>query len=254
MRYALVRLTSHRHVLIQTVHHIVADGWSVPVVLRELAALHDDPAAPLPAAPRYGDFLNWIAAAPVEEALAAWRTELDGVDEPTRLADALPPSTSGASGFGKVGAQVPADVAAGIVEWAGSHGVTVSAVIGAAWGIAVGRLSGRTDVVFGSTVSGRGVDVAGIDDMVGLLINTVPARTHWASGDSVETVVRRFADAQTALFEHHHVALADIQHAHRRARAVRHPGRHRELPGRGRPRGDDPGRVASTWSRRRTIR
>nr|WP_233165340.1 non-ribosomal peptide synthase/polyketide synthase [Mycobacterium sp. AT1] len=213
MRYALIRLTSHRHVLIQTVHHIVADGWSVPIVLRELAALHDDAAAPLTAAPRYGDYLTWIAAAPAEEALAAWRTELDSVDEPTRLADALPPSTSGASGFGKVGARVPADVATGIVQWAGSHGVTVSAVIGAAWGIAVGRLSGRTDVVFGSTVSGRGVDVAGIDDMVGLLINTVPARTHWAIGDSVETVVRRFADAQTALFEYHHVALADIQHA-----------------------------------------
>jgi non-ribosomal peptide synthetase component F len=138
---------------------------------------------------------------------------LDSVDEPTRLADALPPSTSGSSGFGKVDAQVPADAATRIVEWAGSHGITVSAVIGAAWGIAVGRLSGRTDVVFGSTVSGRGVDVAGIDDMVGLLINTVPARTHWESGDSVEAVVRRFADAQNALFEYHHVALADIQHA-----------------------------------------
>ncbi|KAA0102330.1 non-ribosomal peptide synthetase [Mycolicibacterium sp. P1-18] len=213
MRYALVRLTPQRHVLMQTVHHVVADGWSVPIVLREIAALHDDPAAALPTAPRYGDYLNWVAQAPVEEALDAWRTELGGVDEPTRLADALPPSTSVDVGFGKVGAVLPADLAAGLADWAGAHGVTVGAVVGAAWGIAVGRLSGRTDVVFGSTVSGRGVDVPGIDDMVGLLINTVAARTHWAVGESLETVVRRFADAQTALLEGHHVALADVQQA-----------------------------------------
>ncbi|GAB7066951.1 non-ribosomal peptide synthetase [Mycolicibacterium hodleri] len=133
--------------------------------------------------------------------------------EPTRFADALPPSRSRGEGFGKAGATLATDVAAGLADWAGSHGVTVSAVVGAAWGIAVGRLSGRSDVVFGSTVSGRGVDVPGVDDMVGLLINTVAARTRWTAGDSLETVVRRFADAQTALLEDHHVALADVQQA-----------------------------------------
>jgi amino acid adenylation domain-containing protein/non-ribosomal peptide synthase protein (TIGR01720 family) len=213
MRYALVRLSARKHVLIQTVHHIIADGWSVPIVLRELAALHDDADALPAASARYRDYLEWLTDAPVEAAVSAWRTELDAVDEPTRLADALPPSRSGLVGFGKVSSQLPAEVAAGIVEWSGRHGVTIGAVIGAAWGIAVGRLTGRTDVVFGSTVSGRGIDVAGIDDMVGLLINTIPARTHWAPDELIESVVRRFADAQSTLFEHHHVALADIQHA-----------------------------------------
>lgn len=213
MRYALLRLSGERHVLIQTVHHLIADGWSVPIVLRELTALHDDPAAPIPAPPRYRDYLRWLADSPADAALDAWSSELAGVDEPTRLAEALPRSTSGDPGFGKVSVTVPAEVADGIAGWARDRGVTVSAVIGAAWGIAVGRLTGRTDVVFGSTVSGRGTDVAGVDEMIGLLINTVPARTHWAAEESIDTVVRRFADAQTALFDYHHVALADIQHA-----------------------------------------
>lgn len=213
MRYALLRVGAERHVLIQTVHHLIADGWSVPIVLRELAALHDDPDAPLPAAPRYRDYLQWIADAPVAAAMDAWRTELTGVAEPTRLAEALPPSRTGETGFGKVSMDLTADVADGISGWARAHGVTVSAVVGAAWGIAIGRLTGRTDVVFGSTVSGRGSDVTGISDMVGLLINTVPARTRWASTDSLEAVVRRFADTQSALVDYHHVALADIQHA-----------------------------------------
>ncbi|MGH7292713.1 MAG: condensation domain-containing protein, partial [Myxococcota bacterium] len=201
MRYALLRLDPQRHVLIQTVHHIIADGWSVPIVLRELATLHDDPDAPMPAPPRYRDYLRWIAEAPTEPALDAWRAELDGIEGPTRLADALPRNRSGEHGFGRVEVEVPADVAAGVSEWAGRHGVTTSSVIGAAWGIAVGRLTGRTDVVFGSTVSGRGGDIADVGHMVGLLINTVPARTHWAPADSIESVIRGFADAQSTLFE-----------------------------------------------------
>ncbi|MDT5176330.1 MAG: hypothetical protein QOJ95_528, partial [Mycobacterium sp.] len=213
MRYALVRLETDRHVLIQTVHHIIADGWSVPIVLRELATLHDDPGAALPAPARYRDYLEWLADAPVETSIEAWRAELDGVDEPTRLADALSPSRSGRVDFGRAAAELPADVAAGLVEWSGRRGVTTGAVLGAAWGIAVGRLTGRTDVVFGSTVSGRGIDVAGIGDMVGLLINTIPARIRWSPDEPIESIVRRFAEAQSTLFEHHHVALADIQHA-----------------------------------------
>ncbi|CAN5600445.1 non-ribosomal peptide synthetase [soil metagenome] len=213
MRYALLRITPQRHVLIQTVHHLIADGWSVPIVLRELAALHDDVKTPLPTAAPYRHYLDWIANAPLDSALDAWRTELAGVAEPTRLADALPPRRSADPGFARISMEVPVDVASGIGSWASRHGVTVSSVIGAAWGIAAGRLTGRSDVVFGSTVSGRGMDVAGIDQMVGLLINTVPARTHWTPTESIETVVRRYADAQSALFDYHHVALTDIQHA-----------------------------------------
>ncbi|MET0475796.1 MAG: amino acid adenylation domain-containing protein, partial [Mycobacterium sp.] len=213
MRYALLRLDPQRHVLIQTVHHIVADGWSVPIVLRELAALHDDADTPMPAPAPYRDYLQWIAEAPTEPALDAWRAELNGIEEPTRLADALPPSRSGEAGFGRIAVEVPADVAAGIAKWASRRGVTTSAVIGAAWGIAVGRLTGRSDVVFGSTVSGRGGDIAGIDEMVGLLINTVPARIRWTVGESIASVVTRFANAQASLFDYHHVALADVQRA-----------------------------------------
>ena len=213
MRYALARLDSQRHVLIQTVHHIVADGWSVPVVLRELLALHDDPAAALPAPPPYREYLQWVIGAHSESSLEAWRAELAGVDEPTRLADALPLNRSRESGFGKVGTEPSPELATGIADWAGRRGVTASSVLGAAWGITVGRLTGRTDVVFGSTVSGRSADVADIEHMVGLLINTVPARTRWDHGEPLGAVVDRYAAAQAGLFEHHHVALSDVQRA-----------------------------------------
>ncbi len=214
MRYALVRLAPHRHVLIQTVHHIISDGWSVPIVLRELAALHDDPdTGRLGTPPRYRDFLAWLRYANPADALTGWRTELAGIAEPTRLSEALPRPRGDAGGFGRTTIEVPEPLADGIADWAGTHGITVGAVLGAAWGITIGRLTGRTDVVHGSTVSGRGADIAGIDDMVGLLINTVPARTTWSPTDTLSTVIARHAAAQAALFDHHHVALADIQQA-----------------------------------------
>ena len=97
-------------------------------------------------------------------------------------------------------------------DWAREHGLTVGACIAAAWGILVGRLTGRSDVTFGSTVSGRGAaDVAGIDSMVGLLINTVPARVRWVPGDSIATVLRRFARDRREVVEHEHVSLARLQ-------------------------------------------
>ncbi|MEV6150024.1 non-ribosomal peptide synthase/polyketide synthase [Nonomuraea sp. NPDC052129] len=220
MRYALLRLGERRHVLIHTVHHILADGWSVPLLLRELLALYEagGRSEALPAPARYREFLRMLAAQDPDVATEAWADVLADVPEPTRLADTLgaPQETGladeGGEGFGRVEWELPADVGDRVRDWAREHGLTVGAVIAAAWGILVGRLAGRSDVTFGSTVSGRGAaDVAGIDSMVGLLINTVPARVRWVPGDSLATVVRRFARDRREVVEHEHVSLARLQ-------------------------------------------
>ncbi|MBL8927543.1 MAG: amino acid adenylation domain-containing protein [Pseudonocardia sp.] len=100
MRYALVRTDPERHVLVQTVHHILADGWSVPLILADLLAAYDG--VPQPAPVPYRRFL----AALTEPDPAVWDRLLDGVTEPTRLADALPPAAG--TGFGRVTREVPA--------------------------------------------------------------------------------------------------------------------------------------------------
>ena len=69
-----------------------------------------------------------------------------------------------------------------------SHGLTLSTLVHGAWGLVLGRMTGRTDVLFGSTVSGRGGDLPGIESMVGLFINTVPARLRF---DPAETAARK---------------------------------------------------------------
>jgi amino acid adenylation domain-containing protein/non-ribosomal peptide synthase protein (TIGR01720 family) len=205
-RYALVRRADDLHTMIQTVHHIVADGWSVPLVLDDLLTAYagSDFTGP---APRFAEFVEWLADRDEAADRAAWAPVLRGIDEPTVIATA--DGTGGqrqARGFGSrtvsLGARTQTAAAA-------SHaGVTISTMLHSAWGLTVGRLTGRGDVLFGTVVSGRGGDLAHVDRMVGLLVNTIPVRVRWAGGELMAAVAARLADTESALLDHHHLPLA----------------------------------------------
>ncbi|PXY31981.1 non-ribosomal peptide synthetase [Prauserella muralis] len=184
--------------LVLTLHHIVADGWSVSVLLRELAT--DD----LPPAPDHRAYLAWLATRDRVAAQRAWRAALADA-EPTRLV-ATPPAPPGS-----LAVEMPERLAGALGEVARAEGLTLSTILHGAWGLLLGALTGRTDVVFGSTVSGRGADVDGIENAVGLFINTVPARLRLDPADTVGTALRRWQDEQSALLDHQHLGLADIQ-------------------------------------------
>ena len=79
------------------------------------------------------------------------------------------------------------------------------------WGILLGRLTGRDDVVFGVTVAGRPPEVAGIESMVGLFINTVPLRLKLPAGRPLVELLKDLQDSQSALIAHQHLGLAEIQ-------------------------------------------
>ncbi|QNA77333.1 amino acid adenylation domain-containing protein [Streptomyces sp. So13.3] len=209
MRYALVRLGPDRHILIHTVHHILADGWSVPLMLRELLGLHAG--TELPAPVPYADFLRTLAGTGTEDAVEAWARSLDGVTAPTRLAGTLAAPSRPGTGFGRVGGELPAELSRRLREYAAGHGLTLSAVLTGAWGILLGRLTGSADVTFGLTVSGRGGDLPGLDRIIGLLINTVPVRVRCAPTERVTDVLRQFADVQSGLLEYEQVPLAELQ-------------------------------------------
>ena len=95
--------------------------------------------------------------------------------------------------------------------FAGAHGLTVGNVVGGVWGVLLGRLTGRPDVTFGSTVAGRSLAVPGIERIAGLLINTVPARVRWAPGQRLADVVAAFARDQRDTMDHEHAPLTELQ-------------------------------------------
>ncbi|MGA5063903.1 amino acid adenylation domain-containing protein [Streptomyces exfoliatus] len=210
LRATLIR-DGRRHRLLLTLHHIVADGWSVAVLLRELtAALRG---AELPAPPAPEPYLSWLASRDLDAAREAWRRALDGLAGPTRL-----PALSTGDGAAQaparpehVDTRLPQDLADALTGYARNHGLTLSSVFHGLWGLLLGGLTGGRDVVFGTTVSGRTTEVAGLDPAVGLFINTVPARVTLRPGETLTELLRRVQDEHAALLDHQHLGLADIQ-------------------------------------------
>ncbi|MEV4598331.1 non-ribosomal peptide synthase/polyketide synthase [Amycolatopsis sp. NPDC049253] len=198
-----------RERLVLTFHHIVADGWSVAVMVREILARYGatEPLRPEPASRTA--HLRRLAARDHDAARQAWRTALAGIEEPTRLVTT--PAGVAPRRPSRVHFALDAATTARVGAFVRGHGLTLGTVLHGAWGLLLGRLTGRGDLVFGSTVSGRDPGVAGIEDAVGLYINTLPVRVRWTGGDTVAGLLRRLQDEQAALLDHQHLGLAQLQ-------------------------------------------
>ncbi|MFE0605853.1 amino acid adenylation domain-containing protein [Streptomyces sp. NPDC058892] len=213
VRLALVTLEPGCAELVMTCHHVLLDGWSMPLLMRDLLLLyasHGDPAG-LPGTRSYGEFLAWRAEQDDEESARVWAAELDGVEEPTLLAPGAP--GAGGEGVDEVEVALPVEEARDLARRAAELGVTVNTLVQGAWALLLGQLTGRQDVVFGATVSGRPPAVADVDSMVGIFINTLPVRVGFAPGDTLAEVLERLQNRQAGLLEHHHHGLTQIQQA-----------------------------------------
>ncbi len=215
LRFALVKLAPQRHRLLFTCHHILLDGWSMPLLVQELLALYRarvrgrqiPDGAGLPAVTPYREYLKWLTSRDQEAAEKEWRRALEGVQEPTYL---IP----GGRAFGRpkeIWRTLPADLTARLNHMARSRGVTLNTVVQGAWAIVLGRLTRRHDVVFGATVSGRPPELSGSETMIGLLMNTVPVRVRLQPAESRADALTRLQSEQSALLDHQHLGLSKIQ-------------------------------------------
>ena len=177
-RAALIRTAEDRHRCVLTYHHIVLDGWSLPILLQEIFAGYYGQR--LPAAGSYRRFVSWLADRDLDAAHAAWREVLAGFDTPTLVG---PPGRLGLGRRGVETFRVPAETTRALSELARSCHTTVNTVLQGACAQLLMWLTGQHDVVFGTAVSGRPAEVAGAESMVGLLINTVPVRAHHHAGN-----------------------------------------------------------------------
>ncbi|MEU5691912.1 non-ribosomal peptide synthase/polyketide synthase [Actinosynnema sp. NPDC020468] len=205
LRITVVRLGSERFRLLVTNHHLLLDGWSTPLLVRELFTRYagERPERRTP----YRDYLRWLAEQDHDRALAAWRSALSDVDGPTLVA---PPGDREPLRPDQVSVELSTELTARLDRWARTTGVTANTVVQVVWSLVLGGLTGRTDVVFGTTVSGRPPQLPGVEDMVGLFINTVPVRVRLRLAESVADLAVRVQAEQSALLDHQHVGLAEI--------------------------------------------
>ncbi|HEX2133792.1 MAG TPA: amino acid adenylation domain-containing protein [Actinophytocola sp.] len=211
LRFSVLRLGDRHHRLIVTNHHILLDGWSLPVLVRELFTLyaHDADATRLPRVTPYRDYLAWLSAQDSAAAEQAWRRVLAGVAAPTLVAPADPARTPVRPAT--VTAHCDAELTGKLAAAGRAQRTTVSTVVQAAWGLVLGHHTGRDDVVFGSTVSGRPPELAGVETMVGLFINTVPVRLRLDPAATLAEAVAALGRQQAETVEHQYSRLSDIQ-------------------------------------------
>ncbi|WP_054811157.1 non-ribosomal peptide synthetase [Nocardia arizonensis] len=219
LRFLLVRTGTESYTLLMTNHHVILDGWSTPLLVRELLTAYiaagtgatvGDVLAP---APSYRAFLAWLAEQDGAEqtAVRVWREALAGIDTPTRAIPTLADIRSTESGT--VSVDLPAGLVARLEATTREAGATVNTAVQVAWALLLVMLTGRTDVVFGGTVSGRPPQLAGVEDMVGLFINTLPVRVRLEPSERVRDLLARVQSEQARLLDHQHIGLAAIHQA-----------------------------------------
>jgi amino acid adenylation domain-containing protein/non-ribosomal peptide synthase protein (TIGR01720 family)/FkbM family methyltransferase len=214
LRFMLLRLEAERHALVFSSHHVLLDGWSLPLLFAELLALYrnEGDAGVLPRIRPYADYLGWLAEQDRDLALEEWQRYLNGIDGATRLSG---------PGDGKAlqnvperwQSDLPKELTARLQRLARERGVTLNTVVQSVWAVLLGRLTGRDDVVFGMTVSGRPAELAGVEQMVGLFINTLPLRVRLHPAATFAGLMAELQDAQSRMLPYQHVGLAEIQRA-----------------------------------------
>ncbi|MEU8180128.1 amino acid adenylation domain-containing protein [Micromonospora sp. NPDC049047] len=209
LRATLIRHGADRWRFLLTVHHILVDGWSLPILLNDLFAAYAG-VAQEPAAAGYREHYAWLAGRDRQAAAEAWRRELAGLDGPTRVAPDAPQAPVLPSVHT---VRLPAAATRRLTGFTRGQGMTLNTAVQLAWAIVVGQLTGRTDVVFGAVDAGRAAGVAGAESMVGMFANTVPVRGRLDPAVPVTQALAELHMQQAALLAHRHLGLAEVQQA-----------------------------------------
>ncbi|MCE6995222.1 amino acid adenylation domain-containing protein [Saccharothrix sp. S26] len=208
-RFLVLRLPDGRDRLVITHHLILWDGWSAWLFLEQLLELYRDPDAVLPPPGSYRDYLAWLARQDHDAALRAWRTALSGLREPTLVA---PVDRSREPVIpAEFHQELTEELTDRIRARARQHGLTANAVFNAAWAMVLASQVGRDDVVFGTAVAGRPVEVDGVEHVIGMFLNTIPTRVALNPRETVLELLRRIQAERTALMSYEHVGLGEIQ-------------------------------------------
>ncbi|WP_068157233.1 non-ribosomal peptide synthetase [Rhodococcus phenolicus] len=214
LRLTLVILGPDDARLVFTGHHLLLDGWSAPLLLKELLVLYanDTDTAALPPVRPYRDYLRWLVQQDDVSARTAWARYLGGLDRPTLVAAAAQDAPVSALSEESTCALTTAATRR-LRAYTRERAVTAGTLMQVAWSIVLAGLTSHDDVVFGTTVSGRPADVPGIEEMIGLFVNTVPVRVRLDPYETLGSLVERIRTEQTDLLDRHHLGLTEIQHA-----------------------------------------
>ncbi|MEH2337088.1 amino acid adenylation domain-containing protein [Nostoc sp.] len=182
MRFALFQVDTNTYQFIWTSHHILTDGWCVPLIFKEVFASYEafskgqdlllQPSHP------YRNYIVWLKQQDLSQAEAFWRNKLQGFKRPTPLgreAEFVNFSDQ-EERYGEQQASLPAPAKEALQSLVRQHRLSLNILVQGVWALLLSRYSGLEDVVFGATFSGRPPELVGSESTLGLFINTLPMR------------------------------------------------------------------------------
>ncbi|MFZ4851091.1 MAG: condensation domain-containing protein, partial [Caldilinea sp.] len=217
MRCALLRGAGESVYLVWTSHHLIGDGWSLPILLQELLACYgalrrgNRPALPTPRP--YRDYILWLRRQARGEASAFWQRQVASFTAPTPLGVDRPASARGTESgwYATYHHSLDPEVAGALGQLGQELRVTLNTFVQGAWALLLHRYSGEEKVLFGATVSGRPATLPGVEQMVGLFINTVPMAVEIDKDAPLADWLRQLQQRQAEAQEYSYLTLAEIQ-------------------------------------------
>ena len=217
LRVALIQLHDDCHYLILSQHHIIVDGWSLALVFKEAFALYEaycegrepqlEPSRP------YKEYIAWLAQQNLLEAEGFWRRMLKDFTVPTSIL-AEPGGERPAAqetGYSEQLFELSAETTAALLSLGRLYRVTMNTIFMGAWALLLSRHSGQREVVFGVVMSGRPPDLAGVERMVGLFVNTLPMRIRIRAGDLLSSWLEEIQMQQLEMQKYEYSPLAKVQ-------------------------------------------
>ncbi len=216
-RVSLCRIAGNKYRLIISNHHILYDGWSTGIILREFFnAYHalssgNQPVNPL-AKPSFKEFIRWRQSQDKTNQERFWKEYLTGFDNPTALPIKKRKKEAGEiKGSGRCTVSLPGSIKNRLEIFLKQHRATMASFFYSTWGILLQRYCNTDEVIFGTTVSGRSAPIKSLQDMVGLFINTIPLRIRTGVGENIKDLLCRVNDSLSIRENYESTPLVDIK-------------------------------------------
>ncbi|MBR8839611.1 MAG: amino acid adenylation domain-containing protein, partial [Stigonema ocellatum SAG 48.90 = DSM 106950] len=210
MRFTIIQLKEQTYQFIWSHHHILFDGWSMQIILKEVftfyEAHHRGQHLPLVRPKPYREYIQWLHQQDITQAKNFWQQTLQGFEIPTPLG-----GNRGQGTYDEQHFQFSQTVTHKLQDTARQHHLTLNNLVQGAWALLLSRYSGERDVVFGATVSGRPPTLKGVDSMVGLFINTLPIRVQVTPKTELLPWLKGLQNQAFEQEQYTYYSLADIQ-------------------------------------------
>jgi hypothetical protein len=221
MHLALIQVETNRYHFVWSHHHLLMDGWSVPLLLKEVFALYNairqGQSIRLPPCRPYQDYMTWLQQQDLLQAEQFWRSYLQGYTPPSVWLGANQPITNSANPsrreaqYNTQEIQLSTTITTALQTFVRRQQLTLNTLIQGIWALLLSSCCQQADVVFGVTVSGRSPTLAGVESMVGLFINTIPMRAQLHGETSLLSWLHHLQQQQVQASQYDYAPLVEIQ-------------------------------------------